>query len=120
MAIVETERKTHEVRVEPLPHVHLDSERLLSRDQPPPGHENRAQCAEADDGPDEEPELVGVARRDCVVDCVCGDPHERDLRALRRDCEERRNHERDLVGTQEAEQTGECHPIRRSAVLVHP
>ena len=120
MAIVEPERKTHEVRIEALAQVHLDSERLLPRDQPPCGHEDRAQRAEADDRPDEDPELAGVARRDRVVDRVCGDPDERDLRTLRGDCEDRRDDERDLVGTQEAEQTGECHSIRRSALLLHP
>ena len=43
MTVVEAEREPHQVRVEALAHVHLDGQRLLSRDQPPPGHQDGAE-----------------------------------------------------------------------------
>src|SRR2546430_13051928 len=56
MPVVESEREAHEVAVEALAHVHLDGQRLFSRDQPPSCHERRPQRAQADDHPDEDPE----------------------------------------------------------------
>ena len=119
MTVVETERQTHEVRVEALAHVHLDGERLFPRDEPPSRHERRPQHAEADDRPDVHPELARVVRSDRVVDHVLRHPDERDLRSLRRNGEHDRDDERDLVRPEEAEQAGKD-PIRRSTLLLHP
>jgi hypothetical protein len=73
--------------VEPLTHVHLDRERLLAGDQPPPGHQARAREPKADDRGDEKPELACVVRCDRLVDDVLRHPDERDLCALRPDRE---------------------------------
>ena len=40
-AVVVAEREPHELRVDRVPHVELDSERLLARDQPPADHRRR-------------------------------------------------------------------------------
>ena len=93
--------------------------RAAPGDEPPPGHQAGTQQAEADDHPDVLPQLGRVVRRNRVVDHVLRDPDERDLCALGGDREDDRDDERDLVWTQEAEQTGECLAIRRCAGLVH-
>ena len=45
--VVEAVGETDELRVERRPHVHLDEQRLLARDQPAAGHHQRARDAEA-------------------------------------------------------------------------
>ena len=121
VAVVEAEREPHEVRVEPLAHVHLDRERLLSGDQPASGHEDRRATRRGRRSPRRSIQsLSGVARRDCVVDHVRVTHTSAICAPCERDCEERRDDRARLVGAQEAEQAGECHPIRRSAVLLHP
>ena len=63
VAVVEAEREAHEVRVEALPHVHLDVERLLAGDEPAAEHERGRDEAERGDQADVEPEPVGVVVR---------------------------------------------------------
>ena len=82
MAVIEAEGEADEVRVEPLPHVHLHRERLSAGDQAPSGHQRRPREPEHDDRADEEPELVPVVRGESAVDHVLRDPDEGDLRAL--------------------------------------
>ena len=120
VAVVEPERQADEMGIEALAQIHLDRERLLTGDQPARGHQERAGKAQADDRPDKNPELARVVRRDRLVDDVLRDPDERDLRALRGYGEDDRDDERDLVRTQEAEQTRKRPAIRRGRSIHHP
>ncbi len=113
VAVVEAEGEPDELRVEPVSHVHLDAQGLASRDQPATDHQHGLDGAEADDRPDEDPQLARVARPDRTVDDAPGGPDQRDLRGLRADREHDRDDERDAVGAQESEQADERRAIRR-------
>ncbi len=63
MPVVEAEREAHELRVDGLPHVHLDLKRLLARDQPAARQRERAARAERDHEADEPRQLVQVIVR---------------------------------------------------------
>ena len=66
VAVVEAEREPDELRVDRLPHVELDRERLLAGDQPAAGHHQRARDAEREherDEPLQPAELVRVQAR---------------------------------------------------------
>ena len=95
------------MRVEALPHVHLDGERLSARDQPPARHQHRSHEAERKNRADVEPELLPVVGRERAVDDVLRDPDEGDLGSLGADREHDRDDQRDLVRAQEAEQPSE-------------
>src|SRR5712691_580721 len=114
MPVVETERESDQMCVEALAHVHLDSERLSARDEPPPRHQHRSDDAEGDDRPHEQPELVGVARPERTVDYVFRHPDQGDLCRLRSDRQHDRDDERDLVRLQKAEEAREGLSIGRS------
>ena len=108
VAVVEAEREPHEVRVEPLAHVHLDRERLLAGNQPPGRHQDGASDAECRRlRPTYEPQLLPVVRRERAVDHVLRDPDQGDRGGLRADREDDRDDQPQLVGAQEPEQTGE-------------
>src|SRR3954465_7814319 len=68
MTVVEAEREPDEMGVHLAPHVHLDVECLLSGDQAPAGHEQRAYETEAHDREDGEPELMRVVIVQRLVD----------------------------------------------------
>ena len=76
-AVVEAEREPEEVRVQLVPQVVLDAERLLSRDDAPPVHESPADQPESDDGSDLEDEHPRVcAAVDLVDDDASKNGHE--------------------------------------------
>ncbi len=98
VAVVEAEREPDEAGVEPVSHVHLDAEGLAARDQPSSRHQKCLDHAQPDDRPDEDPQLVRVARADRVIDHPAGHPDQRNLRRLRADGEDDRDDERNAVG----------------------
>jgi hypothetical protein len=117
MAVVEAEREADQVRVQPVPQVHLDAERLLARDQPAADHQRRLRDPEPDDRPDEDPQRVGVARPDRLVDHALRHPDQRDLRRLRANGQHDRDDERHAVGAKEADQAKKRPPV---AHPLHP
>ena len=56
--VVEAEREPEQLRVERVPHVELDAERLAARDQAAAGHEQRAGGADDEDGDGDSVELA--------------------------------------------------------------
>ena len=109
VAVVEAEREPDEVRVEAVPQVELDAERLLARDEAAARHQQGADEPEADDQPDRHPERVMVVRAEPGVDDVLRHPDERDLRRLRPDREQR--------GDDQAVRYGLRNPSRRTKVV---
>ena len=67
VAVVEAEREADELRVDGLPHVELDGERLLAGDQPAAGHHQRARDPERDDERDEPLERCSSSCRIAVT-----------------------------------------------------
>ena len=110
--VVEAEREPQEVRVQIVPQVVLDGERLSARDETSSDHERRADDPEPDDqcNPECEFALVGLAR-DSVDHDTRQDRNE-DAGDLRADREQRRDDERYAVRPQEPEQAHECAPVR--------
>jgi hypothetical protein len=104
------------VRVEAVPEVHLDVERLPAGEEPPAEHQPCAGGAQPDDRADGDPEPVAVVAQERGVDRgTPGHPDERDLRGLRADREHDRHREADAVGAQEGEQADERPPVRGGA-----
>jgi hypothetical protein len=120
VAVVVAEREPEQVGVERVPQIELDAERLPPRDQAAADHERRLHDAEAEDHPQQEPQLGAIVRSDRVVDDATGDGVERELGRLGAHREEDGDDQRDLVRLQEAEQARERAPVRRSGPLLHP
>ena len=88
MPVVEAEREPEQLRVERVPHVVLDGERLAARDQAASGHEQRAEDADDDDGDGDSVELVMAVRRDCVLEAASRQVRDDDRSGLGADREE--------------------------------
>ncbi len=120
--VVEAEGQALEVCVQLVAHVVLDAECLPAGDEAPADHGQSA-FTEADDQDEDdvELELVAVVGLDRVVDDRGRDQDQRDRRALRGGRQEHRDDQRELVGAQEPEETGEGLTIcDRSCVHRHP
>jgi hypothetical protein len=113
VAVVEAEGHPHEVGVEGVPHVELDAERLPAGDEPAAHHQQRLRDSEADDDPDQGPELVAPLGNDRAVDHAARHPDEADRGRLGGDGEHDRDQQRPAVRPQEPDQAGERHPIGR-------
>ena len=68
VAVVEAEREAHQMRVEAVPHVHLDRQRLAAGEQAAAGHQPGACEPDREHGADEDPEHLVVVRGERLVD----------------------------------------------------
>ena len=69
--VVEAEREPQELRVERVPHVELDSQRLAARDQAPARHEDRARRADREHERGDRVERVAALGGDRLLEPGC-------------------------------------------------
>ena len=100
------------MRVERAAQVELDAERLLSRDQAAPDHEQRPGQADGEDGGDDQLERVLVVSLDRAPEAGAGQERRGELGRLRQHGEDDRDDERPLVRPQEPEQPAERLSVR--------
>ena len=112
VAVVVAEREPHELRVDRRPHVHLDVQRLLARDQPAAGHHDRAQDAEPEHGADQQRQPAQVIVVEDADDAA-RQQHGDERRDLRPDREHDRDAGRPLVRAQKAQQAHEGRAVAR-------
>ena len=93
VAVVEAERETNELRVDGLPQIELDEQRLLAGDQPAAGHHQRSRDPERNDERDEPLELVQLVVPDRGDDAA-GQEDRDERRRLRPDREHDRHDQR--------------------------
>ena len=102
-----SEGEAEQMRVERVPHVPLDPERLVAGDEPAAEHEQRTQQPDGQDRDDEVGEHVPVLAAAELVDHLSREDDDRDRGALREDREHRRDGEREPIRAQERQQAGE-------------
>jgi hypothetical protein len=112
VAVVVAEREPKQVRVERAAHVELDAERLLSRNQATPDHEERPREADAEDGCDDQLERVLVVSLHRAPEAGAGQERRGELRSLRQHREDDRDGEGPLVRPQEPQQPTERLSVR--------
>ena len=110
--VVEAEREPEQLRVERVPHVVLDAERLAARDQAAPGHEQCPGGADEDDCDGDSIELAMAVRRDRVLEAATGQVGDHDRGGLGADREDDRDDQGNAVRPEETEQAEERLAIR--------
>ena len=105
--VVEAEGEPEELRVDLVAHVVLDAERLPTREEASPGHEDGPCGADEQDGERDRPELAPALRVDRALERVAGEEGDGDRRGLGGDGEHDRHGQRPPIRPQKAEQADE-------------
>ncbi len=120
--VVEAEGQALEVRVQLVAQVVLDPERLPPGDEAPAHHAQRLHEADDQDEDDVELELAAVVGLDRLVDDRGRDQDRARSRRPARRREDHRDDQRELVGAQEPEETGErlaiCEQVLRPTLTM--
>ena len=117
MPVVEPEREPLKLRVEAVPHVELDCQRLAAGDQAPAHHQQRPHEPGGEDPERDPPDRLAAPAARRFLKPISGQECHHDRGRLRADGERDRDDQRPLVRLQKAEQAKEGLPIGRS--LVH-